>query len=342
MMMMDKGKRQKEFRRNEKLEELLKELNFLLCEAENKALDSFSNKKPLFPVIFIVGVPRCGSTLLLQWLSNTGHFSYPSNLLSRFYEAPYVGARIQQLLTSEEFNFNNEFYDIMPGNNYESNLGKTRGILAPNEFWYFWRRFVPNEQPEFLEENELAKIDTASFLMELAAIEHVFRKPFALKGHILEYNIPFLDRVLDKALFLFIYRHPFYNIQSLIHAREKYYGTRNTWYSAKPPEYNIIRDESPFEQVAGQVFFTEKAIKNGLENVDCSRKLFISYEDFCIHPESVFLKITEKLVSQGYTKSLPYIGQKSFMSTNSLTLAEKEAEEILKAYKAVSGKSISI
>ena len=130
-----KFKRQAEFQRNENLERLLKEINSILEAAEDTILIHY--RMPKYPVIFVVGAPRCGSTLVMQWLARTGKFAYPSNLLSRFYGAPYIGAKIQKLITDPEYDFNNELFDFDNEISFESNLGKTKGALEPNEFWYF-------------------------------------------------------------------------------------------------------------------------------------------------------------------------------------------------------------
>jgi len=42
-----------------------------------------------------VGALRSGTTLFMQWLANTGVFSYPTNILSQFFGAPVIGAKIQ-------------------------------------------------------------------------------------------------------------------------------------------------------------------------------------------------------------------------------------------------------
>ena len=141
------------------LEALLKELNGNLAGANEMYLEDSSE---CFSKIFLVGPHRSGSTLLMQWLANTGLAAYPTNLLSRFFGAPLVGAKIQQLLTDPRFNFRNEILDFNSDLNFSSDNGKTKGALAPNEFWYFWRRFLPFEKldylpgPELLEKANLA------------------------------------------------------------------------------------------------------------------------------------------------------------------------------------------
>jgi hypothetical protein len=333
--------RQPEFRRNEKLEELLSEINRILEVAEAKVLKLF--RAPRYPLVFIVGCPRAGSTLMMQWLAKTGKFAYPSNLLSRFYGAPYIGAKIQQLLTDPDYDFNREIFDFGDPISFNSNLGKTKGALEPNEFWYFWRRFIPNTDPEYLDNKALMKVDTKKFVAELAAIEAVFDKPLAMKGHILQYNIPFLSNILEKVLFVFIKRDPLYNIQSLLEARIKYFGDRSAWYSVKPREYDKLKELDPFEQIAGQVYFTNKAVKQGLEKIDISRWLQVNYEDFCDFPDKVFGQILARLKNQGMEiGNWEYEGPKNFQSTNWLRLSEEECREIIAAYKLFSGTDLTI
>jgi hypothetical protein len=332
-------KRRHEFRRNEKLEELLREINGLLQPVEQQILSSY--RMPKYPVVFVVGAPRCGSTLMMQWLAQTGHFAYPTNLLSRFYAAPYVGAKIQQLLTDPEYNFRNEILDFSGEISFESSLGKTKGALAPNEFWYFWRRFIPNTEPRYVDKGTLEKVDAGGFAAELAALESVFDKPWAMKGLILELNIPFLSSILDKALFLFVRRHPFYNIQSLLTARINYSGNRHEWYSIKPQEYEMLKHLEPIEQVTGQVYFAVQAIEEGLEQIENSRGLEICYEDFCTGPEQVFHQIAAKFAQQGYPADWQYTGPKRFHSTNQIRLPEEECQRVLDAYHHFSGENLT-
>ncbi len=333
--------RQPEFKRNEKLEELLREINSILEVAEAKIVKLFH--MPRYPLILIVGCARSGSTLMMQWLAKTGKFAYPSNLLSRFYGAPYIGAKIQKLLTDPEYDFNSEILDFGDEISFNSNLGKTRGALEPHEFWYFWRRFIPNTDPEVLDDKALVKVKTKQFVAELAAIEAVFDKPVAMKGHILQFNIPFLSNILKKVLFVFIKRNPFYNIQSLLEARVTYFGDRRPWYSVKPKEYDTLKDLDPFSQVAGQVYFTNKAVQQGLKQIDASRWLQLNYEDFCESPSKVFSQILEKLKNQGMEiGNWEYEGPKNFQPTNQVRLPTEDCRKIIAAYKRFSGTDLTI
>ena len=177
---------------------------------------------------------------------------------------------------------------------------------------------------------------------ELAAVEAVFDKPLAMKGMILQLNIPFLSTILDKVLFLHIERHPFYTIQSLLESRIKFFGDRSRWYSVKPPEYDWLKDLDPIQQVCGQVYFTVKRINKGLDQLDPSRKLSIRYEQFCADPKSVFEEIVAKLAEQGLQLPGEYVGPSRFSHTNQVRLPEEECRRVLDAYHHFSGEILSL
>ncbi len=137
---MTPATRTRTHQRNHGLETLLGDLNTDLAHIGDATLSAYS--APARPTVFLVGCARSGTTLALQWLSSLGHFSWPTNLISRFHTAPWVGERVQQMLTNPDYDFRGELTLDTPVNPapYTSRLGKTRGLLAPNEFWYWWRR----------------------------------------------------------------------------------------------------------------------------------------------------------------------------------------------------------
>lgn len=284
------------FKRNPQLENLLTSLNATLACAEEHLLEKSSELGPDYPIIFIMGPLRSGTTLFTQWLANSGVVAYPSNLLSRFYAAPVIGAQIQLLLTDPRFNFRNEILDFNNSISFESENGKTKGALAPNEFWYFWRRFLPFKDLDWLPDEELFRVvDQEKLVSELITLTRIFRKPFALKGMILNYNIPFLNAIFKKAIFIQIKRNPVTNIASILEARKRQLGNEKEWYSFKIPEYPQLKDLDPVTQTAGQLHHINTAIEKGMATVSESRKLIVKYEEFCQAPHKVYEDLLTKL-----------------------------------------------
>lgn len=303
------------FKRNTLLEDMLRTLNGNFAPVEQKLLAEPEALGPDYPVVFTLGALRSGSTLFTQWLAASGLFAYPTNMLSRFYGAPVVGAQIQLLLTDPRYNFRNEILDFNAPLSFSSENGKTRGALAPNEFWYFWRRFLPfHGELDYLPDEELMRVaDTRGLVNELTALTRVFGKPFALKSMILNYNVAFLDRLFEKALFIETVRDPVANVASALDARRRQFGTEDEWYSFKIPEYHELKSLSPVEQVAGQVSYVNRAIAAGFERVAEKRKLVVNYEAFCADPRAVFEQIVDRL--DCWPVRPVYTGEASFSQT---------------------------
>jgi len=288
--------RTQQFRRNILLEQLLTELNADLVLSEEQLINASLNQKMSFPLILVMGPLRSGTTLFTQWLANTGLVAYPTNLLSRFYRAPILGAKIQLLLTDPRFNFRDELGEFVQQAEYISENGKTKGVLAPNEFWYFWRRFLSDPQRDVWSDEELKQsMDIASMRAELIGMMNVFEKPFAAKGMLFNYNIPLLDSIFEKVLFVQIKRDPISNVASVLEARKRQLGNQSEWYSFQIPEYEQLKDMEPVTQASGQVHYINKAVEQGLASVAESRKLLLDYESFCANPRVYFDQLSEKI-----------------------------------------------
>lgn len=321
-------KRTKDFQRNVKLEELLNEINSDLDMAEKELMKkTYKN----YPVVLVMGALRSGTTLTTQWLANTGEFAYPTNLMSRFYNAPIIGAKIQKLLLEPEYNFRNEIMLFSKEISYNSQNGKTVGASSPNEFWYFWRRFFLYEtlDEDYLPDSELEKVfDKKGFLSELMGIANVFEKPLVLKGMIANYNIEFINRLLNQVVFIFIKRDPCSNIDSILEARKRQYGDVNHWYSFRIPEKKELQKiKDPAQQIAGQVYYINRAINSALKNISSERKLEMTYEEFCDNPEKFYQLLRGKLQQQGYDISETYCGENKFYLTRT-----SKSEYVQKAY----------
>ncbi|MFD2655557.1 sulfotransferase [Gracilibacillus thailandensis] len=322
--------REIQFEKNMDLEDLLNEVNSDLRSSEERLLSDVATK---YPIIFVVGPLRSGSTLMLQWLASTKQFSYPSNLLSRFYGAPIIGAKIQRLLTDPKFNFRNEILDFQSSIDFVSENGKTKGAISPNEFWYFWRRFLPFKDIDYLPDDILFdQVDIDAFKNELYGISNVFEKPFALKAMICNYNIEFLNELFEKAIFIYIKRDPYTNIESALKARERQLGSRELWYSFKIPEYYELKKiNDPVKQTAGQIYCINRAVEKGLAKVPKNKKLVVKYEEFCEDPEKIYESLAYKMKVQGYEVNEKYHGPKHF----NVTRKEVGNTEIPKAYSEI-------
>jgi len=187
------------------------------------------------------------------------------------------------------------------------------------------------------------EVDFNGFRSEIAAIESVFDKPFVLKGNFINWNISFIAKIFPKVLFIHSIRHPFYNAQSLFEARLKFFGDINRWYSYKPPEYEFLQNLDPYAQVAGQVYFTNKAIEDGFDHIEESKWLQSNYSDFCSSPIDLSNLIQQKLADLHYQiPNATYDDNLDFNNTNVVRLSDYECKKIIDAYKEFSGIAITL
>lgn len=278
-MKLDSNLRSLEYKRDNRVEEVIMEVASLL--GDTPIQQEFANDNP---IVFIVGCARSGTTLLTQILAAKTEFCYPTNFISRFYYNPYVGALLQYLMfdldTKNELFGNVTRRDIT----YRSNLGKTIGALSPNEFWYYWRKYFQFGDIQKIEDNDIRTIDWHGFLNGIRAIQHVYNKPIFMKAMIMNWHIQLLWENVPNCYFVFIKRDLAHNAYSLIQTRKKYFNNIDEWYSFKPEEYDHIMSKSPYHQVVEQVLCTNNAVKNGLVKISNNRSLSISYEDLCNDP----------------------------------------------------------
>jgi hypothetical protein len=324
-------KKSTKFRKNQQLDNLIKELKVLLEPVQIKKQDDFSINK--YPLGFIIGAPRSGSTLLLQWGASLGVFSYPTNVLNRFAYAPYIGALIQKLLFDPKYDFSEEFSDINSSVEFASNLGKTQGALDTSEFQHFFRSYMNNFDPQYLTKEEINKVDFDGIKKGLASIEAAFEKPFIVKLVMLEFNLANVFSNIRNSIYLYIKREPLYNMQSLLIAREKYFNDRKIWWSVKPMEYEKLKEMDIYHQIAGQVYYSNKAIENALDSIPQKNKVIIQYEDFCKEPASFYYEIREKYKALGYILPEKYEGVSSFNNTNELKISKDEIKKFERAYQ---------
>jgi hypothetical protein len=292
--------RQGEHRRIGDLEAVLGDL----AAAIGPGGDALARRTPApeKPVLLLTGTARSGSTVMMWWLARSGAFAVPSNLMSRFWRAPVVGALVERLLFDPALDFRGELTLPAVGEMtapYHSDIGKTRGPTSPHEFWYFWRHFLGFGNPPTLGESGRRAADVSGFAAHLGALEAARGQPVAMKALIASWELPFVAEALPTAHFLDLSRDPLQTMRSLLKTRERFYGDRTRWYSFLLPEMAGISELSPEEQVAVQVRMTRLAIDTGLASIDPVRVLRLDYDRLCADPQATWTSLRDWMGTRG-------------------------------------------
>lgn len=278
------------YARNILLEEDLARLNERLRATWREEGTPISDK----PVVFVTGSPRSGTTVLMQWLAATGSFCYPSNIISRFYEDPYLGALVQRVLHDHD-DPGEIFLDGRHRVGFRSDLGRAKGPTEPHDFGYFWKSHFQfgDTQAELARLPDAARIRTMT--AKLRGLQAVFDKPLAMKALQLNWHLSILADAFPNALFLRTERDLADNTVSLLGARRTYFGSEDAWYSFKPAEFPQLASLPAFEQCVGQVHFTNKAIQGQAREIGADRFLKVGYEAFCRDPGGIYRSMEERI-----------------------------------------------
>lgn len=252
---------------------VLQSLNNALGPADDQATASLTPNPPQ-PICFIVALPRGGSTLLHQMIISSFEIGYASNILARFWEAPYFGAQLHKQIANPHFT-----------STCQSTFGLTDGPEEPHEWTWFWQKHLllsPGEH--YVSQKE--KIDWVYLGKKLTALQSVFEAPLIFDNIMAMNAFSLMKEHLTSSFPLFLERNPYYVCNSVINLRLnrlkdisalKFHLTRNA------DELNQIKD--PIEQIVLQVRSALNEIEELKNSVPERHRLIIKYDDLKSNPE---------------------------------------------------------
>lgn len=249
------------------------------------------------PIIYIVGAPRSGTTLLSQLLSRYLPVGYIDNLIARFWQRPSVGIRLSRSLLG------NAGREAIA---FDSKHGVTQGVEGPHEFGYFWRQWLALDGAEThkLSNREAEAIDGVGLKRALEnEILKEFGAPVVFKNVICGFQAEILSRVHPASLFVWIRREPEDVVRSILKCRMERYGRYDAWWSLKPSTYPLlVKIESPVRQVLGQVMDCMREFEQELSKPGV-RSLTVEYSDLVNRPDVVLAEVCEAVKSLGFEMS---------------------------------------
>lgn len=203
-------------------------------------------------ICFIVGLPRCGSTLLQQVLISRYKVGYVSNIVGKFWDNPVAGCILHRSLDEKNYisSFNSEY-------------GNTKGPFEPCEFGWFWQKNL-----KIGLENELIglKIDWEYINETLQGMASIFRQPLILDTPFVCNQISRITDKLEGIKVIYLKRNLRSVCNSILSARQKRFGVINKYYGAKPKSWEKIkRIDNPIFQVLQQVYDLRYEIEANLK-----------------------------------------------------------------------------
>ena len=248
------------------------------------------------PIVYIVGAPRTGTTLLSQLISRHLDVGYVSNILARFWARPSVGVFLSQAILGDN-------PDAAPA--FESTHGRTANPAGPHEFGYFWRHWLRLDacRTHHLTPEDIASVDAPGLTRALEEeLLGASGKPFVFKTVVAGFCARFLTQIHPRSLFVYVDRNARDVARSLLRCRMERYGNYHTWWSLKPSTWPFACD-TPGEEAALQVTHCCAEILDEL-NSPSVNSIHLTYQDICTDPQGVLERIRSALQPWGIVPAM--------------------------------------
>ena len=273
----------------------LQPVNLLLSGLEGLAGGGSEEPLPHRPV-FILGAPRCGSTLLYQALAQTGGFGYLSNAHCLLYGSPSLAHGMSRRFTRRA------------AAGYASHYGRVRGLGAPSECGDFWYRFF-RRRPQHVAAGEA---DPAALDRLRGAVRRLVRamgRPLLVKNLVNAVRLRPLAEALPEAVFVVLRRDEVDVAASILEGRRRLYGDYGRWFSVEPPNVEELRRRPVAEQVVEQSRAIYRLIDEDRAAIGGDRFHHLAYEELCRDSHAVLARLGGFLgahgVALGPTDALP-------------------------------------
>ena len=273
--------------------------------------------QPKYPPIFVTGPPRSGSTLLYQLICRGLKVCYLTNFMRCFATSPILASILIKLIGTG-----------ISKENYTSWYGLIRGWNSPSQGIDFWRRFFGKEFYcyMYMDADCLKETAMRDMVGTISFIESLFNLPFVNKwqGHAV--HILPLVKSFPNAIFIRITREPIQMCQSLLKCRLDLFGDLQAWVSAKPKEYDQIKDKPHIDQICEQIYYLERNMDEDSKKVGEHRFLTLEYESLCSDPRGVLQSIQTfyQKNSGGFELALRDPIPESFPCSNNHKVSQEE------------------
>lgn len=228
---------------------------------------------PGHPIVFVIGTPRSGTTLLSQVLINRYGLAYPSNLMSRFWNVARCGAYMHRNLFPEVSRLS-----------LSSDIGYTTGADAPHEFGYFWRKWLVDKAGK---EAELGLL--------LGHMTSIFGRAMLYKNlHYVPFQLQALLNVYEDTNFVVIERDLCQTAVSVYKARLRLYGSVEKWFGPEMNDMNAMADFPPESQIICQLEEIQERIEKQASAVPSQNVTRVRYEDLLSDPNGLFSSLESK------------------------------------------------
>ncbi len=227
--------------------------------------------------VFVLGAPRCGSTLLYQVMLDYFDLGYLSNLHCKLFGAPSL---VERALRPRAWR---------RATTYDSAHGYVSGLTSPSECGDYWYRFF-RRSPQYVPLSEAGAGSLESLRRSFRAVCAAMGRPIIFKNLVCALRLEPIQKALPESVFIVVGRSWLDTAHSILEARMKLYGDYGGWFSVEPPGFDSLKRLPAHEQVVEQIREVHALIDRGRARAP-GRFLDVDYESFCENTHAVLERV---------------------------------------------------
>jgi hypothetical protein len=187
-----------------------------------------------YPIIFISGAPRSGSTITYQYFVELGRFCFFTNLDRRNYRFPVVSALLYRGCGK---------YRPTDENSY----GHVPGRYSPSDGWEIFHRWFPYYYDP---ENPVKSGASVELYRTIAWFQKIYKRPFIVKNNANSLRIKELKRIFPDAVFVHVERNREETIKSITEGMIRNNVTKDGLWGTGPKPQTLPKDIKSVEEKA--------------------------------------------------------------------------------------------
>jgi len=217
-----------------------------------------SNAVPIYKPLFIIGMPRSGTTVFYRALARHTHLAWFSPATRKFPCHP-TWSRLNALIRNDQL---------------------------PVEASRIWSRFARHKD-DTLDAQHATSEAHAYYTQALSTPLTLMNRPrFLCKHPRNSLRISFFDALFPDAYFIHLIRDGRAVAESILRKR-RHAGDEYAWWDVRPPGWHDQLAREPMEQIGWQWATTISMLRESARALPHAEKrcIEIRYEDFCLDPE---------------------------------------------------------
>lgn len=249
--------------------------------------------------LFIVGLPRSGTTLAYEVVVQAFKVAYFSKIYNYTFGLPNLTTR----LLSHRLR--------RPEARYESTYGSIPGLFTPAEHHHIFRiGFGESAQlGHHVPAGAISARDARAMNQTLDSISNIAGLPYVFKDVYLTLSVAALLEHIRGSRVLVITRDPV-AVAASVYRKRSEPGLAGQWWSLRPPLAETVAGTELVEQVAFQCARSRQLLEQQLATADPKRFRVFDYAEICDSPHSFVAGLQEWLGSRFSMRDAPNIPER--------------------------------